>query len=54
MLYWALVFIVFAVIAGALAFGGLVGASAGIAQILVVILVAFLLISVVSGFLRRA
>ena len=34
MLYWALIFLVVALIAGALGFGGIAGASAGIAQIL--------------------
>ena len=33
MLYWALVFLVVAIIAGALGFGGVVGASVGIAKI---------------------
>lgn len=34
MLYWALVFLAVAVIAGAFGFGGFASASAGIAQIL--------------------
>ena len=34
MLYWALIFLVVAIIAGALGFGGIAGASVGIAQIL--------------------
>jgi uncharacterized membrane protein YtjA (UPF0391 family) len=33
MLYWALVFLVVALVAGALGFGGIAGASAGIAKI---------------------
>ncbi len=42
MLYWALVFLVVAIIAGALGFGGIAGTSAGIAQILFFIFLAFL------------
>ena len=34
MLGWALAFFIFAIVAAALGFGGLAGASAGIAQIL--------------------
>ncbi|EBX4816814.1 DUF1328 domain-containing protein, partial [Salmonella enterica subsp. enterica serovar Newport] len=34
MLYWALVFLVVALVAGVLGFGSLAGASAGIAKIL--------------------
>jgi uncharacterized membrane protein YtjA (UPF0391 family) len=45
MLYWALVFFVVALIAGALGFGGVASASAGIAQVLFVI---FLILFVVS------
>lgn len=37
MLYWALVFLVVALIAGVFGFGGIASASAGIAQILFVI-----------------
>jgi uncharacterized membrane protein YtjA (UPF0391 family) len=54
MLYWALVFLVVAIIAGALGFGGIAGASAGIAQILFFIFLAFLVISLVAGLMRRA
>ena len=34
MLYWTLVFLVVAIVAGALGFGGIAGASAGLAKIL--------------------
>lgn len=54
MLYWVLVFLVVAMMAGALGFGGLAGASASIAQMLFFILVAFLAISLIAGLLRRA
>ena len=54
MLYWALVFLVVAIIAGALGFGGIAGTSAGIAQILFVVVLAFLVIALLAGFFRRA
>jgi len=54
MLYWALVFLVVAIIAGALGFGGIAGTSAGIAQILFFIFLAFLVISLIAALFRRA
>jgi uncharacterized membrane protein YtjA (UPF0391 family) len=54
MLYWALVFLVVAIIAGALGFGGIAGTSAGIAQILFFVFLAFLVISLIAGLIRRA
>jgi len=54
MLYWALVFLVVAIIAGALGFGGIVGTSAGITQILFFVFLAFLVISLLAGLFRRA
>ena len=54
MLYWALVFLVVAIIAGALGFGGVVGASVGIAKILFFIFLAFMVISLLAGLFRRA
>jgi uncharacterized membrane protein YtjA (UPF0391 family) len=54
MLYWALVFLVVAIIAGALGFGGIAGTSAGIAQILFFVFLAFLVISLLAGLFRRA
>jgi len=54
MLYWAVVFFVVALIAAALGFGGIAGASAGIAQILFFIFLAFLVISLIAGLVRRA
>lgn len=53
MLYWALVFLLVALIAGAFGFGGIASASAGIAQILffifLVLFVAALLVRVLGG-----
>ena len=54
MLYWALVFLVVAIIAGALGFGGIAGTSAGIAPVLVFIFLAFLIISLLAGLFKRA
>jgi uncharacterized membrane protein YtjA (UPF0391 family) len=45
MLRWALIFLVVALIAGALGFTGVAGASAGIAQILFWVFLAVFLIS---------
>ena len=53
MLYWALVFLVVAIVAGALGFGGIAGASAGLAKILFFILLSFLVISLLAGILKR-
>ena len=50
MLGWALTFLVIALIAAALGFGGIAGASAGIAQILFYIFLVLLLISLVMHF----
>jgi uncharacterized membrane protein YtjA (UPF0391 family) len=54
MLGWILTFLVIALIAGALGFGGVAGASAGIAQILFYIFIVLLLISLVMHFVRGA
>ncbi|MDF3214448.1 DUF1328 domain-containing protein [Mesorhizobium sp. M7A.F.Ca.CA.001.09.2.1] len=54
MLYWALVFFVVAIIAGALGFGGIAGTSVGIAKILFFIFLAFLIISLLAGLFKRA
>jgi uncharacterized membrane protein YtjA (UPF0391 family) len=50
MLYWALVFFVVALIAGALGFGGIAAASAGIAQVLFVIFLILFVASLVLHF----
>jgi uncharacterized membrane protein YtjA (UPF0391 family) len=50
MLGWALTFLVIAIIAAVLGFGGIAGTAAWIAQIVFVIALAFLII----GFLARA
>ena len=52
MLYWALVFLVVAIIAGALGFGGIAGTAAGIAKIIFFVAIVLFLISAVIGLIR--
>ena len=52
MLGWALTFLVVALIAAALGFGGIAGASAGIAQILFYIFIALFLIAMIARTVR--
>lgn len=53
MLYYAVVFLVVAIGAGVLGFGGIAGTSAGIAQILFFLFLTFLVISLVMNFVRK-
>lgn len=53
MLYWALLFFVVALIAGAFGFGGIASASASIAQVLFVIFLILLVASLVMHFVGR-
>jgi uncharacterized membrane protein YtjA (UPF0391 family) len=52
MLHWSLVFLVFALIAAVLGFGGLAGAAVGIAKILFFVFLVIWLIAFLTG--RRA
>ena len=52
MLGWALTFLVIAIIAALFGFGGIAGASAGIAQILFWIFIAVFVISLIFGMVR--
>jgi len=52
MLYWAIVFLVIALIAGALGFGGIVGAATGIAKILFVVFLVLFVASLIFGGVR--
>ncbi len=52
MLGWAITFFILAIIAAALGFGGIAGASAGIAQILFFVFLALLVLSFVARALR--
>ena len=54
MLYYALVFLVVSLIAGVLGFGGIAGASAGIAKILFGIFIILFLISLAMRLFRQA
>jgi uncharacterized membrane protein YtjA (UPF0391 family) len=54
MLYYALIFLVIALVAGALGFTGIAGASAGIAQIIFFVFLALLVISLLAAAFRRA
>jgi uncharacterized membrane protein YtjA (UPF0391 family) len=54
MLRYAIIFLVIALIAAALGFGGIAGASAGIAQIIFYIFLALVFIALISHLMRRA
>lgn len=53
MLYWALVFLVIALIAGLFGFGGVAATSMGMAQILFFIFIVLFLVTLVANLLRR-
>lgn len=53
LLHWALVFLVVALIAGVLGFGGVAGTAMQGAQLLFWVAIVLLLISLVFGFARR-
>ncbi|MGG5810343.1 DUF1328 domain-containing protein [Falsiroseomonas sp. CW058] len=53
MLYWTLVFLVVALVAGLFGFGGIASASAGIAQLLFGVFIVLFLISLVVGAMRN-
>jgi len=52
MLRWALIFLVVALIAGALGFGGVAGASMGIAQVLFFVFVVLFVVSLIAHLVR--
>lgn len=52
MLYWAIAFLIIALIAGALGFGGIAGTAATIAKILFVVFLVLFLVSLISGWRR--
>lgn len=52
MLYWAVVFLVIAIIAALFGFGGIAEASAGIAQVLFFIFLILLVAALVMHFVR--
>ena len=53
MLSWAVTFLIVALIAGVLGFGGIAGTAAGFAKIFFMIFLVMFLVSVVSGAFRR-
>jgi uncharacterized membrane protein YtjA (UPF0391 family) len=53
MLYWAVVFLIIAIIAALFGFGVIASAAAGIAKILFVIFLVVFLISLIMGLSRR-
>lgn len=53
MLYWALMFLVVALVAGLFGFGGVAHAATDISQVLFVVFLVLFLASAVAGFLRR-
>jgi uncharacterized membrane protein YtjA (UPF0391 family) len=53
MVAWALTFLAIGMIAGIFGFGGIVAASAGIAQVVFVIFLILFATSLIAGLLRR-
>ncbi len=53
MLYWAVVFLIIALVAAFLGFGSISGLAASIAQVLFFIFVVLFIISLLTGLLRR-
>jgi uncharacterized membrane protein YtjA (UPF0391 family) len=54
MIYWGLVFFIVAVMATAFGLGGIAASSAGVVQLLALLLTTFFAISILAGFYRRA
>ncbi|MCB4822292.1 DUF1328 domain-containing protein [Roseicella aerolata] len=54
MLYWTLIFLVIALVAGLFGFGGIASASAGIAKVLFAIFLVLFLVSLIFGVVRGA
>lgn len=53
MLYWALMFLVVALVAAIFGFGGIASTATGIAQVLFVIAIVLFLVSLFAGYKRR-
>ncbi|WP_428663450.1 DUF1328 domain-containing protein [Reyranella sp.] len=53
MLYWALMFLVVALVAAVFGFGGIASTATGIAQVLFVIAIIMFAVSLFAGFMRR-
>jgi uncharacterized membrane protein YtjA (UPF0391 family) len=53
MLYWALMFLVVALVAAIFGFGGIASTATGIAQVLFVIAIIMFVVSLFAGYMRR-
>ena len=53
MLYWALMFLVVALVAAVVGFGGIASTATGMAQILFMVALVLFVVSVFAGFVRR-
>jgi uncharacterized membrane protein YtjA (UPF0391 family) len=53
MLYWALMFLVVALVAAVFGFGGIASTATGIAQVLFVIALIMFVVSLFAGYMRR-
>ncbi len=53
MLYWALMFLIVALVAALFGFGGIASTATGIAQILFVVALVLFVASLLAGFVRR-
>jgi uncharacterized membrane protein YtjA (UPF0391 family) len=53
MLYWALMFLVVALVAAIFGFGGIASTATGIAQVLFVVAIIMFAVSLLAGFMRR-
>jgi uncharacterized membrane protein YtjA (UPF0391 family) len=53
LLYWALIFLIIAIIAGVLGFGGAAGVATNAASLLFWVAIILFVVSVVAGMLRR-
>ena len=53
MLYWAVVFLIIALVAGVLGFGGIASTAAGIEQVLFFIFIVIFAVALIMGLARR-
>jgi uncharacterized membrane protein YtjA (UPF0391 family) len=53
MLYWAVVFLIIALVAALFGFGGIAGAAVGIAKVLFFLFVVIFVVTLIMGLARR-
>lgn len=53
MLYWALMFLMVALVAALFGFGGIASTATGIAQVLFIIALVLFVVSLLAGYVRR-